>query len=125
MLRGTTVSYTTLRARLDRDLAFGSSGATPALARALAAIGWRSVREPSPEELAQHLLLLVDECVHGHRDVTVLAHGIAAMLRDVGPLLDGGLPPVEAYRPAAEALLEHYVNDHGDTAPPDFAFGLG
>jgi hypothetical protein len=40
-----------------------------------------------------------------------LAHGIAAVFRDAGPNLDGGLPPIEAYLPAAEELLQHYVNN--------------
>jgi hypothetical protein len=39
-------------------------------------------------------------------------------LRDTGPLLDGGLPPVEAYYPAAEALLRRYVADDGVAHQP-------
>jgi hypothetical protein len=43
-------------------------------------------------------------------------------LRDTGPLLDGGLPPVAAYYPAAEALLRRYVADDGlaPQAAPSF-----
>ena len=52
---------------------------------------------------------LVDACVHVDRDVLALTHGIASVLRDTGPLLDGGLPPVEAYLPAAEDVLRLYV----------------
>lgn len=85
----------------------------PPLARALEAIGWRAVREPTPELLAEELAHLVDDCVHGHRDVHVLAMAIARVLRDAGPLLDGGLPPVEAYLPAAEELLARYLRDDG------------
>lgn len=109
----TSLSFTRIRQRYLDDTRPGAPGATPALARALAQIGWRAVREPSPEELAEHLLLLLDACVHDHRDVMALAHGVAMALRDTGPLLDGGLPPVEAYYPAAEELLRRYVADDG------------
>ena len=104
------VSYSALRAQFLSDTHQGAAGAAPALARALEAIGWRAVRDPSPEELASHVVFLVDACVHDHHDVTLLVHAIAAMLRDNGPLLDGGLPPVEAYVPAAEELLREYLS---------------
>jgi hypothetical protein len=104
-----TVTFTALRARFLDDTRAGGPGAAPALERALDQIGWRAVQEPSCEELASHLVLLVDACVHEHRDVMALSAAIARVLRDVGPLLDGGLPPVEAYLPAAEALVHHYV----------------
>jgi hypothetical protein len=53
------------------------------------------------------------------RDVDALAHGIAAVFRDAGPNLDGGLPPIEAYLPAAEELLQHYVaNDLSERHTP-------
>ncbi len=45
-----------------------------------------------------------------HRDLTQLTAGIAATLRACGPMLDGGLPPVEAYLPAAEDVLRRYVD---------------
>ena len=67
------------------------------------------MQEPSCEELASHLVLLLDACVHEHRDVMALLLAIAHVLRDVGPMLDGGLPPAEAYLPAAEELVQHYV----------------
>lgn len=105
-----------LRTRYRADTRPGGPGATPALGRALERIGWRAVREPTPDELASYLVLLLDDCVHGHGDVTALADAIARVLREVGPLLDGGLPPVEAYRPAAEELLEWYVRDDGGAA---------
>jgi hypothetical protein len=107
-----------LRARYLDDTQAGGRGATPALTAALEAIGWRAVREPTPEELADHLLFLVDACVHEHRDIDALTLGIAMALRDSGPLLDGGLPPAEAYLPAAEDVLRHYV---ADTPPPSAA----
>lgn len=109
------VTYTRLRERYLADTRMGGTGAAPALERALAHIGWRAVREPSTEELASHLVLLFDACVHDHRDVMALTDGIAAVLRDTGPLLDGGLPPVEAYLPAAEEVLHRYVAD--DASP--------
>lgn len=103
------VSFTALRARYLEDTRPGGDGATPPLTEALEAIGWRAVQEPSPAELADHLRHLLDACVHEHRDVTALTHGIATALRDTGPLLDGGLPPVDAYLPAADEILVRYV----------------
>ena len=101
-------TYSTLRRRYLEDTAMGGPGATPALTAALDAIGWRAVREPTPEELADHLLLLLDQCVQEHRDVSALEYQVAMALRDAGPLLDGGLPPVEAYLPAASDILARY-----------------
>lgn len=105
-----------LRARYRDDTRAGGPGATPGLTRALERIGWRAVREPTPAELAGYLVLLLDDCVHGHGDPAALSHAIARVLREVGPLLDGGLPPVEAYLPAAEELLLWYVRDEGSGA---------
>jgi hypothetical protein len=117
-----SLSFTRLRQRYTDDTTLGGAGAAPALARALEFIGWRAVREPTPEELAGHLALLLDHCVHEHRDVMALTEGVAMALRDTGPLLDGGLPPVAAYYPAAEALLRRYVADDGlaPQAAPSF-----
>lgn len=118
----TSLSFTRVRQRYLEDTAPGGVGAAPALARALESIGWRAVREPTPEELAGHLVLLLDACVHEHRDVMALVHGIAMALRDTGPLLDGGLPPVEAYYPAAEELLRRYVTDEGSARITPLSF---
>lgn len=107
----------TLRARYLEDTQFGGRGATPGLTAALERIGWRAVKEPSPEELADHLVYLLDACVHEHRDIDALAYGVATALRDCGPLLDGGLPPVEAYLPAAEDLLRYYTADTPAPSP--------
>jgi hypothetical protein len=112
------IRFAELRERFLADTAFGGSGAAPALARGLERIGWRAVREPSPEELASYLVDLLDDCVHAHRDVSALALAIATVLRDAGPLLDGGLPPVEAYLTAAEELLRWYVSND-QSAPRD------
>lgn len=105
------IRFDTLSARFRADTGLGGGGAALVLTRGLECIGWRSVREPTPEVLASYLVMLLDACVHEHRDVDALAHGIAAVFRDAGPNLDGGLPPVEAYLPAAEELLQHYVNN--------------
>lgn len=103
------LSYAALRARFVDDTRHGAGGAAPALARALARIGWHAVVESTPEELASHLVFLLDACVYEHHDVDVLTRAVAGLLRDHGPLLDGGLPPVDAYVPAAEELLGQYV----------------
>ncbi len=101
------ISFTALRERYVEDRAAG--GASPGLAAALAAIGWGAVQEPSPEELASELVELVDACVTDHHDTEQLIAAVARLLRDYGPFLDGGLPPVEAYEPAAEEVIERYV----------------
>ena len=113
------VRYDVLRSRFLMDTGLGGGGAAHVLARGLERIGWRSVREPTADVLASHLVLLLDACVHEHRDVEALCDGIASVLRDAGPDLDGGLPPIEAYRPAATELLDLYVrNDTAIAAPP-------
>jgi len=112
------IRYSMLRERYLMDTSPGGSGASPEITRALECIGWRSVGEPSADELAGHLVLMFDSCVHVHRDVQALAYAIAAVMRDAGPLLDGGLPPVEAYLPAAEEVLRLYVQPPG-TNPSD------
>lgn len=104
-----SVPFAALRARFREDTAGGGIGATPALTRALERIGWRAVRDPSPEELAGYVVYLLEACVDDHHDVDALTHALAALLRDCGPPLDGGLPPVDAYLPAAAALLKEYV----------------
>ncbi len=115
------ITYSALRTRFLADTGFGGSGAAPVLERALERIGWRSVREPTPEELASHLVLFLDACVHEHRDVHALAYAIASVMRDTGPSLDGGLPPTEAYLPAADELLRLYVkNDFEPMQEPLF-----
>lgn len=124
MSAGPLVSFAALRARFLADTAHGGEGATPALTRALERIGWRAVRDPSPEELAGYVVYLLEACVHDHHDVDALTRATAALLRDCGPLLDGGLPPVEAYVPAAEELLREYVlpstpsGSHASFPPP-------
>jgi hypothetical protein len=113
------IPFHDLRTRFLADTALGADGATPSIARALERIGWRAVREPTPQELADELVVLFDDCVRAHRDVPRLAASIAMVLRDAGPLLDGGLPPVDAYGPAAEELLQQYLRaDHPSTFDP-------
>ncbi len=101
------LSFVALRERYLHDRSAG--GATPQLSAALAAIGWHSVGDPSPDELADYLVELLDACVTYHHDPELLVSETARMLRDNGPLLDGGLPPVAAYEPAAREVLERYV----------------
>lgn len=103
------IRYSVLRERFLADRAHG--GVAPRIARALADIGWRSVGDPTPEELAAYLVDLVEACVTDHRDPALLVSAIAHVLRDHGPLLDGGLPPAAAYEPAALDIMERYVRD--------------
>lgn len=99
-----------LRSCFEQDTRTGGGGASPPMAEALAAIGWRAVQDPTPEELSEFLVDLLADCVTGHRDVAALRYAVARALRDTGPLLDGGLPPVEAYLPAAEEVLRRYCS---------------
>ena len=101
------IGFAALRDRFLEDIDAG--GATPGLTAALEAIGWRSVMEPTSEELASYLFELVEACVTDHRDMGMLIDSVARLLRDFGPMLDGGLPPVAAYEPAAEEVLDRYV----------------
>lgn len=112
------IAFSALRDRFLSDRR--TTGAVPGLTAALVAIGWSAVGEPTAEELAGYAVELVDACVSEHHDTERLVFAIAQLLRDSGPLLDGGLAPVAAYVPAAEEMLERYVR--GDTARPNFSF---
>ncbi len=115
------ISFALLRDRYLGDRRAG--GAAPGLAAALSAIGWRAVGEPTPEELAGHLAELVDACVTDHHDPALLVGAVAGLLRDHGPLLDGGLPPAAAYEPAAEDVLARYVRGETAHGGPPFHAG--
>lgn len=115
------IRFAALRERYLADRHAG--GAAPRLAAALTAIGWRAVRDPSPEELAGYLVELIDACVVDHLDTGRLVDDVARLLRDHGPLLDGGLPPVAAYEPAALDVLERYVAGEGRRADLPFETG--
>lgn len=112
------ISFVALRERYRADRLAG--GAVAGLADALTAIGWRAVGEPGPQEVAGELVGLVDACVTDHHDTAWLVSAVARLLRDCGPLLDGGLPPVEAYEPAALDVLQRYVRGQAPRAdrPP-------
>lgn len=102
-------SFAALRDRFVGDHTY-ANGAAPGLTRALEHVGWRSVGEPTSEELASHIALLVEACVVEHHDVDALTHQIALTLRQYGPTLDGGLPPTEAYLSAADEVVREYVS---------------
>jgi hypothetical protein len=117
------IGFVALRDRYLGDRHAG--GAVAALAGALDAIGWRAVQEPSPEELAGDLVYLVEACVVDHHDPARLVGDVARLLRDHGPLLDGGLPPVGAYEPAAVDLLRRYVTGDVRRPGPDLGREMG
>ncbi len=105
------VTFSELARRVAVDTRAHGPGLTPVLTRALERIGWNSVPDASIDYVAAELALLLDACVQTHRDVRTLAFNIAAVFRELGPHLDGGLPPVEAYLPAAEELLRLYESN--------------
>src|SRR5690349_1029280 len=76
-LQSTVISHSALRERVLHDRA--TSGAVPRLAAALAAIGWNSVGDPTPDELADHLVELVDVCITDHRDPERLVSDISRL----------------------------------------------
>ena len=115
------IRFPELKARFGDDTGIGGPGATPVLTRALERIGWRSVPDAPMELVAGELALLVEQCVRQHGDVHALAFYVARLFRDLGPHLDGGLAPVEAYLPAAEEVLRLYVTNVATGArSPDF-----
>lgn len=115
------VSFAALRERflLDRR----GEGATPGVSAALTAIGWNAVGDPSSEELAAYVVELIESCVAETHDTEWLVSAVAQLLRDCGPLLDGGLPPAAAYEPAAREILERYLRGDGPRPAPPFAAG--
>ena len=112
-----TPDLSLLTSRVAADTREGGPGPTPVLTRALERIGWNSIPDAPVEYVADELALLLNACVHEHRDVRQLAFRVASMFRELGPNLDGGLPPIEAYLPAAEELLRLYVNNVATGAP--------
>lgn len=90
---------------------------TPVLTRALERIGWNSVPDASIDYVAAEMALLLEACVQSYREVHTLTFNIALVFRELGPHLDGGLPPIEAYLPAAEELLRLYVRNVSTGAP--------
>jgi hypothetical protein len=112
-----SVTSDTLRAALaSRQHASASDDdrGVEALAAALEAIGWRGADTVSAEEVAELLLPAIDACAHRDHDVAALYREVAEVLRGAGPLLDGGLPPVSAYLPAAEEVIRRFVTSSGD-----------
>ena len=84
-------------------------GASARLARALEAIGWRGGDAMEPAEVAQEILPAIVACAREHGDVGMLYRQTAEVLRSSGPLLDGGLPPVHDYMPAAAEVVRRFI----------------
>jgi hypothetical protein len=112
-----SVTADTLRAALA-SRQHASSGdddrAVEALTIALEGIGWHGADTVSAEEVAELLLPAIDACAHRDHDVATLYREVAEVLRGAGPLLDGGLPPVSAYLPAAEEVIRRFVSPSHD-----------
>lgn len=89
------------------------SAFTERMTRALRRIGWGGVDSEDPEEVAGYLYPVVASCVHAHRDLAALHRDVAELLRNLGPRLDGSMSSASAYLPAAQAVIERYVEDEG------------
>ncbi|HYD51233.1 MAG TPA: hypothetical protein VEA99_01350 [Gemmatimonadaceae bacterium] len=111
------LTFEALRVRFEADemarRAGDVEGGDARLARALRAVGWSGTELTEAEEVAEMLASVVDACVTGHRDLATLYRDVADVLRHAGPLLDGSLPPVAAYLPAAEEVVARYAVDAG------------
>ena len=84
-------------------------GATARVARVLESIGWRGGDSASPEEVATEVLPSIASCVREHGDRGVMYREIAEVLRGSGPMMDGGLPPVSDYIPAAAEIVRRFA----------------
>lgn len=106
-----SVTFAALRERFALDRSPTRGGSLGRFSRALRKIGWGGTDLMSADDVAGYLVDIVDACVSGHHDLMTLYRDIAELLRHAGPLLDGSLPPTEAYLPAAEDIVRHYVLD--------------
>lgn len=120
------VSFTSLRARFERDElapARGGGTAEAAIASALEAIGWRAAGADAVEDVAALVVPVIAGCVRGDHDVIAACRAIADLLRRYAPGSTDALPPLDAYVPAAAEVLRRYVaGDGGGGAPAPPAF---
>jgi hypothetical protein len=104
-----------LQQRFDRDereSPAGSGGATEErLAAALDDIGWRSAGGASSSEVAPLAGAIIASCVRDHRDPATAVQELATLLHDSMEPLDGGLPAVSEFMPAAAELLRRYTGE--------------
>lgn len=84
-------------------------GVTARITRALESIGWRGGDAMEPAEVAQEILPAVTSCARDHGDVGAMYRQIAEVLRQSGPILDGGLPPLHDYFPAAAEIVRRFI----------------
>lgn len=102
------VTVAALRAALGSASA-EDGGASARLTRALEAIGWRGGDVVDAADVAQEILPSIASCVRDHGNLGVTYREIAEVLRGSGPALDGSLPPVHDYIPAAAEVLRGFV----------------
>jgi uncharacterized iron-regulated protein len=88
-------------------------GATARLTRALEAIGWRGGDSVDAAEVAQEVLPSIASCARDHGNVGTMYREIAEVLRGNGPALDGSLPPVHDYIPAAAEVVRRFIASDG------------
>lgn len=102
------VTASALRAALG-DASGGEGGATARLVRAIESIGWRGGDSAEPAEVAADVLPSITSCAREHGDLGTMYREIAEVLRASGPVLDGSLPPVHDYLPAAAAVVRGFL----------------
>jgi hypothetical protein len=86
------------------------------LARALDTIGWRAASDTPAEDIASDLALIIDGCVHGHRDLVTLRGDIAACLWQHADHLDGSSAARDDWEPAAARIIDLYA---AEEEPPE------
>jgi hypothetical protein len=76
---------------------------------ALERIGWRGGDLAEPAEVAAEVLPALVSCAREHGDMGQLYRQVAEVLRGCGPQLDGSLPPVTDYIPAAAEVVRLFA----------------
>lgn len=91
------------------DAGTAEGGSLSKLTRAIEAIGWRGGDSAEPAEVAQDVLPSITSCAREHGNLGTMYREIAEVLRASGPVLDGSLPPVHDYIPAAAEVVRRFV----------------
>jgi len=102
------VTIDALRTALGAATA-SNGGATPRLTQVIESIGWRGGDAAEASEVAQEIAPALAACVREGGDLGAMYRQVAEVLRHSGPVLDGSLPPVTDYLPAAAEVVRRFV----------------